>query len=271
MAELTLEWQDRAGEQQSARVSGDQPLDIGRLPENALRIDAETVSRRHAQIHWRRDGFVVADLTNGRNPVLVNDRRVVDETLLRTGDRILLGSVILRVAAISGDAPTKDETPLPAATLIPQPPAGAGPTLHLRWTLQGKTREETATAAAAVTIGRLPENVLQIDHDTVSRTHVEITARDGRFVLTDLTNGRNAVNVNQRVVAGERVLNAGDIIRLGAVTLIVTAVQRPETAGSSRSPGKALVVCPNCLREVDGSLEECPWCGTALVNAQTVI
>jgi pSer/pThr/pTyr-binding forkhead associated (FHA) protein len=271
MAELTLEWQDKAGDRHIARVTGDQPLAIGRLPENALRIDVETVSRRHAQIHWRQDGFVVTDLTNGRNPVLVNDRRIVDETLLRTGDRILLGSAILRVTAISGDAPTKDEMPLPAVTLIPQPPVDAGPTLHLRWTLQGKTREEAATAATAVTIGRLPENVLQIDHDTVSRTHVEIAARDGRFVLTDLTNGRNAVTVNQRVVAGERVLNAGDIIRLGAVTLIVTAVQRPETAGHSRSPGKALVVCPNCLREVDGSLEDCPWCGTALVNAQTVI
>src|SRR5262249_7079208 len=107
--------------------------------------------------------------------------------------------------------------------------------------------------------------------DTVSRKHAQIMARGGQFILTDLTNGRNAVTVNQRRLSGERTLNTGDVIRLGTVTVLVAAVHRPGASGPPRPPGKGLVVCPNCLREVDGSLEGCPWCGAVLVNAQTVI
>jgi pSer/pThr/pTyr-binding forkhead associated (FHA) protein len=250
MAELILEWQTEAGPRE-ARIRGDVPAIIGRDRASAVQIETSLmVSRKHAEVRPNLDGFTIADLTNGRNPVLVNDRMITAETPLKAGDTITLGEVTLRVAAIRADAGMIDTVPVPD-TLPPRESTPEGPSLHLRWTVQGKTYETEIAAAVAVTIGRLLDN--------------------GVYVDSDLTSGRNAISVNQRQLTSERILNAGDVIRLGTVTLIVTAVHRPGTSGPSRPPGKGLVICPNCLREVDGSLEDCPWCGAVLVNAQTVI
>jgi pSer/pThr/pTyr-binding forkhead associated (FHA) protein len=270
MAELILEWQSEAGLRE-ARVRGDAPATIGRDRTSAVQIESLMVSRKHAEVRPGPDGFTILNLTNGRNPVLVNDRAITQDVPLKTGDTITLGEVTLRVVAIRMDAAMTDTVPVPAAVPARENAPDAGHSLHLRWTIQGKTYEGEITAAAPATIGRLPENAVYVDADTVSRKHAQIAARGGHFVLTDLTNGRNAISVNQRQLAGERILNAGDVIRLGTVTLIVTAVHRPGASGPARPPGKGLVVCPNCLREVDGSLEDCPWCGAVLVNAQTVI
>ncbi|MCA1667461.1 MAG: hypothetical protein LC793_08715, partial [Thermomicrobia bacterium] len=68
-------------------------------------------------------------------------------------------------------------------------------------------------------------------------------------------------------------LSPGDVIRLGDVTLVVTAVQgaTPQQSGITALRSGRLVTCSTCHREVDGSLQDCPWCGTALVNAETVL
>lgn len=269
MAELILEWQTEAGPRE-ARIRGDVPAIIGRDRASTVQIESLMVSRKHAEVRSGPDGFTITDLTNGRNPVLVNDRAITEAALLKTDDRIVLGEVTLRVTAIRADAAMIDTVPVPD-TLPPRESTPESPSLHLRWTVQGKTYEKEITTAVAATIGRLLDNAVHVDADTVSRRHAQIAARSGQFYLSDLTSGRNAISVNQRQLTGERILNAGDVIRLGTVTFIVTAVHRPGTSGPPRPPGKGLVVCPNCLREVDGSLEDCPWCGAVLVNAQTVI
>lgn len=255
MAELTLQWQ-LAGAAREGRVSGDVPAIIGREAGSAVHVESPTVSRKHAQIRRRADGFAIADLTDGRNAVVVNGRTITAETPLKEGDTVQLGDVTLRVAAVRGIGP----------------PVG-GPVMNLRWELGGHAHDETVLSGEPVTIGRDGSAAIVIPSPTVSRQHARIAEKGGRFVITDATAGRNPITVNQRALAGERYLSPGDVIKLGAVTVVVTAVQgaTPQRSGiSALRPGR-LVTCSTCHREVDGSLQDCPWCGTALVNAETVL
>lgn len=255
MAELTLQWQ-RAGVAREGRISGDTPAIIGREAGSPIHIESPTVSRKHAQVRLRSDGFTIADLTSGRNAVIVNGRAITAETPLTEGDTVQLGEVTLRVSAVRGIGP----------------PVG-GPVMQLRWELGGHTHNETVLGGEPVTIGRDAAAAIVIASPTVSRQHARIVEKGGRFVITDATSGRNPIAVNQRPLSGERYLSPGDVITLGAVTLVVTAVQgaTPQRSGITALRSGRLVTCPTCHREVDGALQDCPWCGTALVNAETVL
>jgi pSer/pThr/pTyr-binding forkhead associated (FHA) protein len=255
MAELTLQWH-LAGAEREGRVRGDSPAIIGREAGSTIHVESPTVSRKHAQIRRRPDGFAITDLTNGRNAVIVNGRTITAETALNEGDAVQLGDVTLRVSAVQGIGP----------------PAG-GPILKLHWELGGHGHDETVSGGEPVMIGRDASAAIVIASPTVSRQHARIVEKGGRFAITDATSGRNPITVNQRALSGERYLSPGDVITLGAVTLVVTAVQSatPQRGGITELRGGRLVVCSTCHREVDGALQDCPWCGTALVNAETVL
>lgn len=255
MAELVLQWQS-AGSAHEGHVSGDAPAIIGREAGAAVHIESPTVSRKHAQIRRRSDGFAIADLTNGRNAVIVNARTITAETPLNEGDTVQLGEIALRVSAVRGIGPV-----------------AGGPVMKLRWERDGHAHEETVLGGEPVMIGRDASATIIIASPTVSRQHARIAEKGGRFVITDATSGRNPITVNERALSGERYLSPGDVIKLGDVTLVVTSVQgaTPQRGGVSELRRGRLVTCPTCHREVDGSLQDCPWCGTALVNAETVL
>ena len=82
----------------------DQELTVGRLPENELAIDAESVSRRHALIRPTDHGYSIVDL-GSRNGTWVNGQPASDVTVpLRPGDEVELGGqgVVLRYFADDG-------------------------------------------------------------------------------------------------------------------------------------------------------------------------
>jgi pSer/pThr/pTyr-binding forkhead associated (FHA) protein len=64
---------------------------IGRLPECDVLLQDGLVSRMHARISVQQEGVVVEDL-HSTNGVYVNGRRVGHSTMLREGDRILIGT-----------------------------------------------------------------------------------------------------------------------------------------------------------------------------------
>lgn len=70
---------------------------VGRLPDCGVQIVDASVSRYHAEIRARGDGFVVVDLgsTNGTR---VNGVRVYEREL-RDGDELAFGTVLVRFAA----------------------------------------------------------------------------------------------------------------------------------------------------------------------------
>ena len=69
-------------------------LVIGRDSNCSLAIDDDSVSRRHATVEWKDDGYVVRDL-GSTNGTFVNDQRV-QEQKLSAGDRVRFGKNIFK-------------------------------------------------------------------------------------------------------------------------------------------------------------------------------
>jgi hypothetical protein len=70
---------------------------IGRAPGCESRLGEETVSRRHALLLRRQNGWTIEDL-GSLNGTLLNGWRVVIPTEVRPGDIVTFGEVALRVA-----------------------------------------------------------------------------------------------------------------------------------------------------------------------------
>lgn len=68
-------------------------MTIGRGPQNALALQDEKVSRQHARIELRPDGYYLVD-QGSVNGSFVNGRRI-ERCLLRSGDEIRLGNTAL--------------------------------------------------------------------------------------------------------------------------------------------------------------------------------
>jgi hypothetical protein len=78
-------------------VLADSVTKVGRLPDCGVQIVDASVSRYHAEIRAKGDGFAVVDLgsTNGTR---VNGVRVYEREL-RDGDEVAFGTVLVRFAA----------------------------------------------------------------------------------------------------------------------------------------------------------------------------
>ncbi len=76
----------RAGE---AFTLNEQRLSIGRSPDSSIFLDDVTVSRRHAVLVRRPDGFAIED-QGSLNGTFVNRKRV-DRKVLEDGDEVQIG------------------------------------------------------------------------------------------------------------------------------------------------------------------------------------
>ena len=69
---------------------------------------------------------------------------------------------------------------------------------------------------AAVTIGRAADNSIRISDRYVSNHHAIIFLKSGRRILRD-RDSTNGTLRNGRRIAGEVVLNSGDLVGIGTV------------------------------------------------------
>lgn len=69
-----------------------------------------------------------------------------------------------------------------------------------------------------VTVGRLPDNALQIDDASVSSHHAEVYFEDGKFHLHDL-GSTNGTFVNGEAVT-DAILSHGDEVRFGRIETV---------------------------------------------------
>lgn len=115
-------------------VTGERTL-LGRDPSADLVVNDPSVSRRHALIERRPEGFVVLDQRSA-NGTFVNNQRV-EQALLQGGQQLRLGAVAFEVrlpgtapAATAGTVSPHAGTPAmppPAPAYAPQPTYSAPP------------------------------------------------------------------------------------------------------------------------------------------------
>jgi hypothetical protein len=96
--------------------------------------------------------------------------------------------------------------------------------------------------APKLTLGRLAENDIQLEHNSVSSRHAELVQEGGDFKVNDL-DSTNGTRVN-----GERIqeskLRRGDIVRFGNIELLYDSEFAPPVqALPDPSPGIDLVQC----------------------------
>ena len=77
-----------------------QPMLVGRDEDADIRIQEPLVSRAHARIEGRGDGYVVLDL-GSTNLTRVNGA-VVTECVLRAGDEVRFGRAVCRFELTAG-------------------------------------------------------------------------------------------------------------------------------------------------------------------------
>lgn len=85
--------------------------------------------------------------------------------------------------------------------------------LYLRFEQSQSVLREIPLTQAATTIGRLPDNTVQIDNLAVSGHHAKIYWDDGHYVIEDL-GSLNGTYVNDKRV-GKATLIHGDLIKVG--------------------------------------------------------
>ena len=101
------------------------------------------------------------------------------------------------------------------------------PTIH-QWT------------GESLSIGRLADNDLAIDHDSLSSRHAEIAGVEGAMVLRDL-DSTNGTFLNRVQITGEHPLGEGDEIYFGGVRTVFMELSGAEV----EAPEVALVATPD--------------------------
>ncbi|MFH9607017.1 FHA domain-containing protein [Streptomyces sp. NPDC017448] len=114
-------------------VPGPYPLLIGRDPANGLRLNHETVSRLHAELHALNGRWLLRDL-GSTNGTCVNGQRLVGSIPVRDGDQVSFGHMSFRLTAPSHRPlePLPPPAPRPSADGRPGLPGPPAPELSSR-------------------------------------------------------------------------------------------------------------------------------------------
>ena len=221
---------------------GERPLVFGRDASSDIVVAGTDVSRRHAEIHPRPDGYVLIDTSV--NGTFVRNERVAGELRLGRGDVIRMGSEEFRFyadVAAGSEAVTSSESPA-------VPPPGAEHRLNdTFFGVAAVESQESRSAPAAAplasilvrsgerkgeryqvrvpvaNLGRADYNDVVIADPSVSTMHAKLQHRGGIWMLSDL-GSTNGTFVDGELASGEVPLGPGATIRLGEVTMLFDPV-----------------------------------------------
>lgn len=250
------------GNQQEQDVA--EQLTIGRADGNDLILSEGGVSRQHARFFVDGGELFVEDVKSA-NGTWVDGNRIGEATKLTSKSQVLIGDyeISLKVgskplpkASKLGAKPSKEPTaaagkPLKAngsgqrSTRVvpamkpsgekssalakrPAPGKAAGPQLR---GLTGGVTGKTFPLSGTMLVGRVGGVDLQIDDDSVSRKHAEITVRGREVSVKDLGSA-NGTTVNGAPISDETILSPGDIVQFGVVEVMF---ETGSTSGA-RSP-----------------------------------
>jgi len=251
------------------------PLVFGRDASADIVVAGGDVSRRHAELSARTEGFVLVDLSV--NGTYVNGERVSGERRLGRGDVIRLGDEEFRFHAAASPATEPSAALEPAvappgaaerlndtyfgvaaATVAKDAPAAEtparGPLASLLIRSGEAKGERLYIRVPIANVGRGEYNDLVIADPSVSTMHAKLQARDGIWIVADL-GSTNGTFVDGQLIDGEVPLGPGSTIRFGEIAtmfeplddgeaepLAATAVMpRLETESVTTPPAAELV------------------------------
>ncbi|MBX3474770.1 MAG: FHA domain-containing protein [Planctomycetes bacterium] len=192
------------------------PVSLGRSPEADHQLPSKAASRIHAQVFLRENAWFVEDLGSS-NGTLVNGSKIDGPMALNPGDVIVLADIKLKYEG----EPAKSKGPpehLIARLLYTATPGGAAREYIIR---------------DKVTIGRKPDNTLQIDSKAVSSHHCEVVNLNGAYVVRDLGSS-NGTHVGETPVK-EHTLRNGDVVIVGKAVKLYFV----DPAGPGKQPEPA--------------------------------
>src|SRR5436305_264260 len=204
-----------------------QPLLIGRDPKCQVHVDVSVVSRRHAEVAWTDEGWVLRDLGSS-NGTFVGGRQV-QVVPVGAGVEVRLGNVtdgpVVRLGPTEDTATAKLEagtaklTPAEPAE-PPEPPVSAppapapAPIARGVAAVAGRTPMAAHAATGLIRIGRGADNDIVLDQLSVSRHHAEVRPLpDGGFEVADLGSTNGTFHNGQSVTRAP--LREGDLISVG--------------------------------------------------------
>jgi pSer/pThr/pTyr-binding forkhead associated (FHA) protein len=224
------------------------PFVIGRDPAAGVVIDADEVSRRHAEILTLPEGDCLID--HSSNGVWVNGQRVGGKTMLKGGDVIRVAGQELRYYAPESRTPPAGanfrlgdtivglqairRAPMVQSAMLPpdQPPLGS---LLIRSGV--RKGERIGVRTPVVNIGRADYNDASLPDPSVSASHAKLTLREGVWLLADL-GSTNGTKVDGDPVYVETPLAPGSTITFGEVKVVF------EPWDSGVEPGSGTVMVP---------------------------
>lgn len=180
---------------------------IGRSKSCDITLGYGTVSRFHAVVSRRKNGWTVTD-TGSKTGTFVNAHRINGRTYLNDGDAIMFGDAVLFFSApdaVAQQEPEQaDEAPAPhhKAPAIVAPDGTVYP-------LRG----------GSYAIGRAPESDIHLNFPAVSRSHASILVAGDGYAVADM-GSKSGTFINGRRIVHEQPLYDGDTIRVGGMELV---------------------------------------------------
>ena len=226
---------------------GVRPLVFGRDASADVVVSGSDVSRRHAEVQLRGDGYWLADMS--ANGSLVNGERVRGERRLARGDVIRMGDEEFRFHA----DPDTDTHPLPAPLgaeqqlrdtffglpafqpdAAPKAPAPGTPLASLLVRSGPLKGERMQVRVPVANVGRAEYNDIVIPDPSVSTMHAKLQSRGGVWMLSDL-GSTNGTFVDGEMVRGEVPLSPGATLRFGEVSALFEPVDEAMGPGTDRT------------------------------------
>jgi pSer/pThr/pTyr-binding forkhead associated (FHA) protein len=226
------------------------PFVIGRDAGAGVVIEADEVSRRHAEIVTLPEGDCLID--HSSNGVWVNDQRVGGKTMLKGGDVIRVATQELRYyppetrspaaganlrlgETIDGFQAIRRAPMVESATLAPDKlPLGS---LLIRSGL--RKGERITVNTPVVNIGRADYNDVSLPDPSISASHAKLTLRGGVWMLADL-GSTNGTKVDGEPVYVETPLTPGSTIIFGEVKVMF----EPRDSGVAKGSGTVVLEAP---------------------------
>jgi len=206
---------------------------IGRTPDCDITIDNPAISRKHAAIEYKEEGYLLTDLGSS-NGTFLNGEKITGPTPLKPGDVVGLAKFELlfqdtpqsEVQKMVGGLESMEATMMVDAEKMAKAfqaaggaaPAASGPRKLV--VLKGEANiKELPVERDVVTIGKADTCDLIIKGFFLDKVEATLTQREGKYYLIPIG---GSVKFNNEKLAKEQALKVGDTFTVGKTIVAFT-------------------------------------------------